>query len=123
MDVVVSELLKMGGAGVIAAVLLLVGRAVAPSIAGLLPAFVSARAQREERLIAALEASTKVMAETVTTLQSLRSEVGDIRDAYGDLRVDVGLIAERLDMPRRGRERRLTTETVEPPRRQERQGS
>ncbi len=103
MDVVVSDLLKMGGAGLVAAVLLLVGRALAPSIAGLLPAFVSARAQREERLIAALEASTKVMAETVATLQSLRSEVGDIRDAYGDLRVDVGLIAERLDMPRRGR--------------------
>ena len=111
MDVVVSELLKMGGAGLVAAVLLLAGRAVAPSIAGLLPAFVSARVQREERLIAALEASTKVMAETVATLQSLRSEVGDIRDAYGDLRVDVGLIAERLDMPRRVRERRLTTET------------
>src|ERR671933_1389270 len=123
MDAIVGELLKMGGAGVIAAVLLLVGRALAPSIAGLLPAFVAARAQREERLIAALEASTKVMAETVTTLQWLRSEVGDIRDAYGDLRVDVGLIAERLDMPRRTRERRLTTETVEPPRRQERQGS
>src|SRR5919202_4277999 len=111
MDAIVGELLKMGGASVIAAVLLLVGRALAPSIAGLLPAFVAARAEREERLIAALEASTKVMAETATTLQSLRSEVGDIRDAYGDLRVDVGLIAERLDMPRRAREGRFTTET------------
>ncbi len=105
MDTVVIELLKLGWQGAVVALVLLIGRAAAPALASVLPAWVGARGKREDRLMEALEAATRVMAETVAALQCLRGEVVEIRRDQGDLRADVAHIAHELDLPRPRRRR------------------
>jgi hypothetical protein len=100
MDPVVTELLKYGSTGAVIAVVLLLGRALGPALATVLPAWASTRARREDLLMEALQGATRVMAETVSVLQSLRAEVATVRRDQAELRSDVEHIAEQLDLPR-----------------------
>lgn len=100
MDPVVNELLKYGSTGAVIAVVFLLGRALGPALTAVLPAWASARARREDLLMEALQAATKVMSETVTVLQSLRAEVATVRRDQAELRSDVEHIAEQLELPR-----------------------
>jgi hypothetical protein len=84
---------------VIAAVFLL-GRALGPSLSAVLPAWASSRQKREDLLMEALQGATRVMAETVSVLQSLRAEVAMVHRDQAELRSDVEHIAEQLDLPR-----------------------
>ena len=102
---VVDELLKYGTPGVVAYCLFLVGRGLAPAVQAYLPTWVSARQKREDRLVLALEASTRAMVEVVATLQGLRAEIEHVRAEAGELRIDVAYIAQELDLPRRRREK------------------
>ncbi len=100
MDPVVEELARYGWQGVVVAVVVLLAKAVGPLMASLVPAWTSARAQREELLLEALSQATRVMTETVSVLQSLRGEVSAVRKDQAELRSDVEHIAEQLDLPR-----------------------
>jgi hypothetical protein len=99
-DPVIEQLLRYGWQGVVIAIVVLLAKAFAPAIGRALPAWASARSKREDLLLEALRQATRVMAEMVAALQSLRVEVGQIRADQGQLRSDVELIADRLDMPR-----------------------
>lgn len=100
MDPVVTELLKYGSTGAVIAVVFLLGRELGPALAAVLPAWASTRARREDLLMEALQGATRVMAETVSVLQSLRAEVATVRRDQAELRSDVEHIAEQLDLPR-----------------------
>ena len=103
MDSVIGELIKFGLQGVVVAVVLLAGRALGPALGAMLPEWLSSRSKREDRLVKALEASTRAMVEVVATLQGLRREIEQVRAESGELRVDVAYIAQELDLPRRRR--------------------
>ena len=96
-------MLQYGMPGVVAYCLLLGGKAVSPVLSVYVPGWVSAREQRENRLVLALEASTRAMVEVVATLQGLRAEIAEVRQEAGELRIDVAYIAQELEMPRRKR--------------------
>lgn len=100
MEPIVAELLKYGSTGAVIAVVLLLGRALGPPLAQVLPAWASTRARREDLLMDALQGATRVMSETVSVLQSLRAEVATVRRDQAELRSDVEHIAEQLDLPR-----------------------
>ena len=100
MDPLVDELVRYGWQGVVVATVVLLTKALGPPVASLVPAWTSARAQREELLMEALTQATKVMTETVSVLQSLRGEVSAVRKDQAELRSDVEHIAEQLDLPR-----------------------
>ena len=98
-----DELLRYGMPGLVAYCLLLGGKAVSPVLSGYLPGWMSAREKREDRLVLALEASTRAMVEVVATLQGLRAEIAEVRQEAGELRIDVAYIAQEPEMPRRKR--------------------
>ena len=100
-----DELLQYGTPGVIAYGLYLFGRLIAPALRQYLPAWTSARNQREDLLMEALRSATAVMTETVSVLQSLRREVVMVRTDQTELRSDVEHIATQLDLPRPRRRR------------------
>ncbi len=100
MEPVVEELVRYGWQGVVIAIVLLLARAVAPSVSALLPAWLRTRQKREDLLMEALTQATKVMTETVSVLQTLRGEVAAVRKDQAELRSDVEHIAEQLDLPR-----------------------
>ena len=98
-----DELLQYGVPGLVAYCLLLGGKAVSPVVSAYLPGWVSAREKREDRLVLALEASTRAMVEVAATLYGLRAELAEVRQESGELRIDVAYIAQELDLPRRRR--------------------
>ena len=83
--------------------LLVGGKAVSSVLSAYVPGWMSAREKREDRLVLALEASTRAMVEVVATLQGLRAEIAEVRQEAGELRIDVAYIAQELEMPRRRR--------------------
>lgn len=99
-------LLEYGTPGVVAYILFLFGRLAAPVVQSYLPGLVASRDKREDRIIAALENNTKVMAETVSTLQSMRGEMDQVRAESSELRLDVQFIAQHLEIPRARRRAR-----------------
>jgi hypothetical protein len=100
MDPIIVKLLEHGVEGAALAVVLIVARLMAPRLVELLPALFAGHARHEEQVVAALREATRAMAEMVTTLQVVRADVADVRQAYADLREDVGEMADALNLPR-----------------------
>ena len=98
-----DELQKYGMPGLVTYCLLLGGKAVSPVVSAYLPGWISAREKREDRLVLALEASTRAMVEVAATLHGLRMELAEVRQESGELRMDVAYIAQELELPRRRR--------------------
>ena len=100
-------LLEYGTPGLVAYCLFLLGRAVAPLAGAYLPHWVSARDRREDRVLVALENCTRVMAESVATLQSFRVDLDHVRSEASELRLDVQFIAQQIE-PAGSRRRRAS---------------
>ena len=106
------ELVRYGWQGVVVAVMLGLARLAWPAVVAVLPKWVTARRAREDRLLRALQGSTKAMAENTAAIEAVRQELERLSRASGATHDDVRFIAEQLELGR-GRRPRVSIEEPE----------
>ncbi len=112
MDEVMRELVRYGWQGVVVAVMLGLARLAWPVVVAVLPKWVTARRAREDRLLRALQGSTKAMAENTAAVEAVRQELVRLSRESSATREDVCFIAEKLELGR-GRRPRVSIEEPE----------
>ena len=112
MDEVMRELLRYGWQGLVVAVVLGLARLAWPALVALLPPWMTARRAREDRLLRALQGSTKAMAEGTAADEAVRQELARLSRQSDAVHDDVRFIAEQLELGR-GRRRRVSLDQSE----------
>ena len=112
MDEVMRELVRYGWQGVVVAIMLGLARLAWPAVVAVLPNWVTARRAREDRLLRALQGSTKAMAETTAAMEAVRQELVRLSRESSATHDDVCFIAEKLELGR-GRRPRVSIEEPE----------
>jgi len=111
-DEVIRELLRYGWQGLVVAVVLGLARLTWPLLATLLPKWLTARRAREDRLLRALQGSTKAMAEATAAAEAVQQELARLGRESNATHEDVRFIAEQLELGR-GRRQRVALEETE----------
>ena len=111
-DEVIRELLRYGWQGLVVAVVLGLGRLAWPILVALLPQWETARRAREDRLLRALQSSTKAMTEAAAAAEAVRQELARLSRESSATREDVRFITEQLELGR-GRRPRVSRKELE----------